>query len=312
MSGERVIFIFLDGIGLGSAKSTNPFYQASMPYLTNLLGRPLVEGPIIQEGDLLLKGIDACLDVDGIPQSATGQTSLFTGQNASKILGYHLPAFPNEPLIPVIDNHSILKQVTEQGGKATFANAYTPRYFELVEQRKRDHSATTLCVLAAQLGFRNLDDLRRGRAVYWDMTNEYLQHQDYDVSTIPAKKAGQHLAQISRNYELVLYECFLPDVIGHRKNFGKALKFLEQLDAFFQGVVENIGPHTSVLVTSDHGNLEDLSTGAHTSKPVPLLVRGPFARHSAQINSILDVTPTIVSFLAHKVGFTFTCPSRDG
>ena len=300
MSIERVIFIFLDGIGLGPAKSTNPFYKASMPYLKNLIGRPLMEGPIIQESDLLLKGIDACLEVDGIPQSATGQTSLFTGQNASKVLGYHLPAFPNEPLIPVIDSYSILKQVTQEGGRATFANAYTPRYFELVEQGKRDHSATTLCVLAAELGFRNLDDLRRGEAVYWDMTNEHLQHQDASVPMISAQKAGQHLARISHNYDLVLYECFLPDLIGHRKDSEKALKFLEQLDAFFQGVMENIGPHTNILVTSDHGNLEDLSTGAHTCKPVPLLVKGSIAHHCSKLNSILDVTPAIVSFLAHQ------------
>ena len=308
MRGERVIFVFLDGIGLGPDKSTNPFCQASTPYLTNLLGRTLTECSVIQEGDLLLKGIDACLGVEGIPQSATGQTSLFTGKNASKLLGYHLPAFPNKPLIDIIDTHSILKQVTEQGGRATFANAYTPRYFELVEQGKREHSATTLCVLAAKLGFRNLDDLRRGQAVYWDMTNEYLQHQDCSISTISANRAGQHLAFIGRHFDLVLYECFLPDLIGHRKDADDASKFVTRLDAFLQGVMENIDSRTSILVTSDHGNLEDLSTGAHTCRPVPLLVRGPFAQHCAQINSILDVTPAIVSFLAHEASCTSTQP----
>ncbi len=298
LSAKRVIFIFLDGIGLGpGGNMTNPFCQASMPNLMNLLGRPLIEGPVIQEGDLLLNGIDACLDVDGIPQSATGQTSLFTGQNASKILGYHLPAFPNEPLIQVIDNYSILKQVTDLGGKATFANAYTPHYFELVERGERMHSATTLCVLAAQLNFRTLDDLRRGQAVYWDITNEHLLHQDTSVPANSAIRAGQHLAHISHDHNLVLYECFVPDLIGHRKDLGKALKFLEQLDAFLHGVIETMEPQTSILISSDHGNLEDLSTGAHTCNPVPLLVVGPLAHHCRRLNSIMDVTPAIVSFL---------------
>ena len=296
MNSKKVIFIFIDGIGLGARDNTNPFNQASMPFLNNLIGRPLTKGPMVQEANLLLKGIDACLDVDGIPQSATGQTSLFTGQNASKVLGYHLPAFPNEPLIELIEKYSILKQVTEKGGRATFANAYTPHYFELVEQGKRDHSATTLCVLAAKLNFRYLDQLSQGEAVYWDMTNEILHQNRYSVPKIPAKKAGQHLAYLSQCHELVLFECFLSDLIGHRKDWDRALHFLEQLDGFIEGVVEGRESQTSIVMTSDHGNLEDLSTGAHTRNHVPLLVLGPFADHATQLNSILDVTPSIISY----------------
>jgi bisphosphoglycerate-independent phosphoglycerate mutase (AlkP superfamily) len=52
------------------------------------------------------------------------------------------------------------------------------------------------------------------------------------------------------------------------------------------------------VLTSDHGNMEDLSTGSHTRNPVPLLARGPQARRFAAAESIADVTPAILSALA--------------
>ena len=50
-------------------------------------------------------------------------------------------------------------------------------------------------------------------------------------------------------------------------------------------------------MTSDHGNIEDASTRAHTLNPVPLLVRGPLAEELAPVGSILDVTPKLVELL---------------
>ena len=37
------------------------------------------------------------LGIEGLPQSATGQTALFTGINAAQLLGRHLFGFPNQP-----------------------------------------------------------------------------------------------------------------------------------------------------------------------------------------------------------------------
>ncbi|MEM7395996.1 MAG: hypothetical protein AAF492_26990 [Verrucomicrobiota bacterium] len=171
MFDERIIFVFIDGIGLAEPGPKNPFSLAAMPNLQTRLGGRLLKGKAVDAPGILFKGIDANLGVDGIPQSATGQTSLFTGRNASRILGYHLPAFPTRPLIEVIDEASIFKQVIERGGAATFANAYTMDYFQRVEVGDRTHSATTLCMLAAKLPFRFIPELNRGEAVYWDISS---------------------------------------------------------------------------------------------------------------------------------------------
>jgi hypothetical protein len=298
LPSPSVIFVFLDGLGLGPADETNPLWLAPMPNLCRLLGGPLVAGRTVDRPGLLFKGIDALLGIQGLPQSATGQTALFTGVNAAQLLGQHLGAYPSGPLIKVINEHNILKRATERGYRATFANAYTPQYFRLVKERKRRHSATTLSVLAAGLPSRTLEDLRRGEAVYWDITNRYLvEHLHLAVPIIEPEITGQRLARLSRNHDLVLYESFLPDAVGHRKDAEMALEVLDILDRFFAGLLEEVGPTAIVVMSSDHGNLEELPVGVHSTNPVPLLAVGPGAKSFRQAQAITDVAGGIMRVL---------------
>jgi len=298
----QVIFVFLDGVGLGPVGDSNPFWLAPMPNLRQLLGGPLVDGPVVQRPGLLLKGLDACLGVKGRPQSATGQTALFTGVNAAQLLGYHLTAYPNRDLTRLINEHNLLKRAAESGYRATFANAYTPTYFRLVEEGKRRHSATTLSVLAAGLPFRLMADLERGQAVYWDITHRFLnEHLKVSIPLIEPELAGQRLARLADEYDLVLYECFLPDLIGHRKDVQEALSLLETLDRFLAGLLDEIGPAVSLVLSSDHGNLEDMSIGLHTTNPVPLLVVGPGASAFRDAQAITDVAEGIMAVLRGEI-----------
>lgn len=293
-----VVFVFLDGLGVGPADGTNPLWLASMPNLRRLLGGPLVAGRKVDRPSLLFKAIDALLGVQGLPQSATGQTALFTGVNVAQLLGQHLGAYPNARLIEVINEHNILKRATERGYRATFANAYTPQYFQLVRERKRRHSATTLSVLAAGLPLRTLADLKRGEAVYWDITNFYLvEHLHLALPIIEPETAGQRLARLSRDYDLVLYESFLPDAVGHRKDLGKALEVLDILDRFFAGLLGEVGPTVTIVMSSDHGNLEELPVGVHSTNPVPLLAVGPGAESFRGAQAITDVARGIMQVL---------------
>ncbi len=297
-----VIFVFLDGLGLGPADETNPLWLAPMPNLRQLLGGPLVAGLNVDRPGLLFKGIDALMGVPGLPHSATGQTALFTGVNAAQLLGRHRGAYPSGPLIEVINEHNILKRATEQGYRATFANAYTPQYFQLVKERKRRHSATTLSVLAADLPFRTLEDLKRGEAIYWDVTHFYLaEHLHMPVPIIEPETAGHHLARLGHSHDLVLYESFLPDAVGHRQGPETALEILDMLDRFFAGLLEEVGPMTTVIMSSDHGNLEEIGSRLHSTNPVPLLAVGPGAEFFRQAQSITDVAGGILWLLEEGI-----------
>ncbi|MFC1668394.1 phosphoglyceromutase [Chlamydiota bacterium] len=299
---QKILFVFFDGIALGETGSKNPFSVFSMPFLENLLQKKLVANSFVSQDRILLKGIDACLGTDGLPQSATGQTTLLTGINAAKLLGYHLPAYPNQELTELIYQENVLKKVTEIGYRSTFANAYDiNRYNRLINEGKLFHSATTLSVLSLDQTFRTLDDLSVGKAVYWDITNAYLQdNRNLSISLVEPEEAGTRLSSLLLDYEFVLFECFMPDVIGHAGDTLKAQEFLGILDRFIHGILTTIPQKATLVVSSDHGNFEDLSSSAHTKNPVPLLAIGEQVNRFRAVESIMDLRDCMLSIITSE------------
>ena len=89
---SRVLFIFLDGVGIGTDDAArNPFVGAALPVLRGLLDGeiPTLSRPAIAAERCRAFPLDACLDVEGMPQSGTGQTALLTGENAAQMFGRH-------------------------------------------------------------------------------------------------------------------------------------------------------------------------------------------------------------------------------
>lgn len=297
-----IIFIFLDGFGLGDADQHNPHITCRTPFLRQVLGGPLVKGIDIEQQARLARGIDPCLGVPGVPQSATGQTALFTGINAPALLGEHLGAYPNAQLQELIAQHSILKRAIEQGHQAALANAYSPLYWHLVAERKRRHSASTLTCLAAGLPFFDFVDLREERAVYWDITHSTipLRYAQLGKDRPPYRDpvtAGRVLASLGKKYSLVLFESFLPDMVGHGKLPHTVRWTVYVLDTFLDAVYRDIRPEDSIVLSSDHGNFEHMGNGMHTLNPVPLLVLGPAAPAFRGVQDITGVAPAILNAL---------------
>ncbi len=289
---SRFLLIFIDGLGLGSQEN-NPLYLARMPCIKQLIGGHCIFSSCnVSRREFLFKSLDATLGVTGTPQSATGQTALFTGKNAAAALGYHLPAFPNEQLIDLIQRFSIFKQVQNKGLKACFANGYQDNYFA---DPSKEHSVTTECCKAAGLKFRFLDDVLKQQAVYWDITNEYLHYKvDPAIPIIAASDAGKNLANVAQAHHFTLFEGFEADLIGHSRDQERALVFLEKLDNFLQGILTHRDSDLTVVLSSDHGNIEDLSHGGHTRNPVPLLVIGKKSRLFDSAKSITDIVFNII------------------
>lgn len=292
----RILMIFIDGIGIGRDDPLiNPFAAVPSQIFTDFLDGTRSDSAF---GGVTTRA-DASLDVEGVPQSATGQTALLTGVNAAKAIGRHLNGFPTKKLKEILHEHSILKTVADSGRKAAFINVFNPLFFDALEQDLPIRaSVTTVANMAASLPFFRVEDLVARRAVYQDFTNSLLVEKDFDAPIFTPQEAGEILAQSAAGYDFCLYEYFQSDIVAHTRNRGKAIEEVEKLDEFLLTVLANTDfVEASIIITSDHGNLEDLSTRGHTTNPVPVLLWGKAAEEAASIHSILDITPTILKLL---------------
>jgi 2,3-bisphosphoglycerate-independent phosphoglycerate mutase len=291
-----VLLFFIDGLGIGTRGAHNP--------LDGLEGAaPLAvfqdeEPSMIFDGRLIRT--DACLGVEGRPQSASGQTTILTGVNAPRLLGYHKQGFPNEALREILKEHSIFLQLKQAGiGPNTFANAYTGRFFET---RPRWVSATTVAVEAAGMSFRDLRDLEAGRAVFQDYTNEMLIERGHAATRRSPEQAASVLASIAGEHRFTLYEYFITDKVGHAQDAHAARLVLSNLALFIRHLLSRLDlKHTTLVLTSDHGNIEDLSLRNHTLNPVPTLVWGEHRQlFAARVRNLADITPTIIEALTES------------
>lgn len=301
MSTRRVLFVFLDGVGLGPANEHNPLSLQRYPGLERLSGGQALMSeavPVITDRHLF-QPADANLDLEGLPQSGTGQASLFTGINCAHIAERHYGPYPHSTSRPVIDEHSVFQQLInhglDPGADLDFANAYPRRFFSYVETTNR-WTVTTLAAKSAGLRLHSDDDLRRGDAVAANLTAANWPG-DSDIQPVSEPEAADHLAAIAARKRLTLFEYYLTDKAGHMRPGASAEEILASLNSFFDRLITQLPDDVLLLVTSDHGNLEDLSSKSHTRYAVPLAAIGPRAAHFAAARSILDVTPLIVSYL---------------
>lgn len=296
ITNMSVLLFFIDGLGIGSRGEHNPF--DGLPEAEPLAVFDQEPSGTIFDG--IVVPTDASLGIEGRPQSASGQTTILTGVNVPAKLGYHKQGFPNAAMLEIIREHSIFLQLTRAGIEPiTFANTYPQRFFD---ERPRWVSATTAAMEAAELRFRTVPDLKAGRAVYQDFTNSLLIARGEDVKPRTAEEAATVLAAIVAENRFTLYEYFITDKVGHAQDMETAKLVLTNLARLIRGVLAAIDlDQTTVILTSDHGNIEDLSSRNHTLNLVPTIVWGVNRQYIAsQIKNLADITPAIVHTLTQK------------
>ncbi len=290
----NIILVLIDGIGIGADTCLwNPFNHIH----TSIFSRIVATGPT----ELPYNGISVPtrtdLGIEGLPQSATGQTTILTGINAAQRLGRHLSGFPTKTLKAIIEQENILKETHSRGLKGAYINAYQPFYLPNFDRLPK--SAPTLCALSIGQELFSLEMVKKKAALYQDFTNLLLIEKGYDLPLLSPKDAGATLAMVSKRYHLTIYEYFLTDLIGHAMDLKGAILEINKLEGFLEGLIEHIDlKGTSVIVTSDHGNMEDLCVKTHTKNPVATLLWGRGSEELAhEILSLEDISPSIKTLL---------------
>jgi hypothetical protein len=288
-----VILFFIDGLGIGDKIQNNPLFNIeNIEPLANFKNE---NKETIFEG--ILVSTDPRLGIEGRPQSASGQTTILTGINAPNVLGNHKQGFPNQKLRDVIKEHSIFLQLKNKKIEPNiFANTYTPQFFI---ETPRWKSATTCALEAAEVPFNKLPDLIGRKSLFHDFTNESLRERGFDVPLFSPIEAAEILANLTERNRFILYEHFITDKIGHDQDFEKAKTHLPKLAEFIRETIKRINfEKTTFILTSDHGNIEDLSVRNHTLNDVPTIIWGrKKVETAARIKDLSDITPAILSLL---------------
>ncbi len=296
-----LLFVFVDGVGAGRPDpAVNPL--AREPFLLSRFedgsGPPLPSG-----GRAGLA--DARLGVDGRPQSATGQTTILTGENAPALLGKHLLGFPNPRLRALLERRSIYRRLAEAGRRAVFANAYPVAYLralgfpvegeaEFAMPRRVRASATTVAFAAGGGTFRSFEDARAGRGLTHDLTARRADELGLKLPRRTPEEAAGIFLGLAAGADFAAFEFFETDEAGHARSMERALDALTRLDRFLRTLVAGLGPEDSLVVTSDHGNLEDLSTRNHTLARVPVLGFGQAAARVEAVEDLTGVAPLLL------------------
>ena len=253
-----LIWLALDGVG--HPDDALP----GSPWETELLTlRPFVDAGL---------ALDATLGVPGLPQSATGQTCWLTGQNAVAAMGEHFGPQPGPTLRRMLDELSLPVRLTRTGRRAALLNFYPPPYFAAQAKRPR-HGCFPYSFLAAGLPLNPPGLPLLSPTLGLDYRAPWSARESLD----DWRRRGEALAAV-QDHDLLVFDAWFSDLLGHEGRGPPpaglqqaGADYLRRLDALLGGLL-NAG--AAVVLSSDHGNFENLGVKSHTLARVPFAASG--------------------------------------
>jgi len=285
-----VAMVFVDGVGIGARDpERNPLARRPtlLSHFDDGTGEDLPYGGVMSP-------IDVRLGIQGRPQSATGHTALLTGENAPALLGKHLLGYPNQKLRELLARQSIFQQLRDLGRSFAFVNGYPAAYLEAIGlphhgppsgleipdpiRRKLRPAAAPFAFAAAGGVLNTFREVSAGDALTHDLTGAAARERGLELPVRSAEEAAGIFARIVAACDFAMVDYFRTDDAGHARDFAAADQALADLDRFLRALLDRLAlDRCSLVVVSDHGNLEDLSTRNHTLADVALLRFGPIA-----------------------------------
>jgi len=290
--------IFMDGVGIGKKDyEYNPFFKYGFRTFSEIFGDiPHLDKQKLKSNNAFLFPVDASMGIPDIPLSGTGQTSIFCGINAPKLIGKHFGPYPYSTLIPIIKEKNIFRSFMQGRKEVYFANAYPKAFFDYVNSGRRRLSVTTLSCIMNGMRLNKIGDIHKGKALAADINNRhFVEKMNYKLKVINAETAADRLIRLGSKNHFTLFEIFHTDHLGHGRN-SEWLEYTTRiLDRFLFHMITNLKKNMTLVVCSDHGNFEDLSVKMHTLNPAIGITAGKNAELlSKKIKKLYDIKPAIM------------------
>jgi len=304
----RVLFVFIDGVGLGAADARINALVEGTPRLRGLLGvPPILAAAPHSSARATLVPLDAALGFPGLPQSGTGHATVLTGENAVRLHGRHFGPWVPTRLRPLVRERSVLARAIELGRSVAFANAYPEEVLALTRdgedtaKRRRTppflRAGPPLAALGAGVLNRHTEALAHGEAVASEIVNDGWRERlnRRNVPHIDETTAARNLLGIAGTHDLTLFAHYSTDTAGHLRDSAQAARAIGRVDTFLGAIADAMPADLLLVVASDHGNIEDCTTG-HTRNPAFGMVVG--SGHAGRASALKDLTDVAGAVLA--------------
>jgi hypothetical protein len=290
----HILLIFLDGIGLGDADPhVNPFAAANTPILLTLSNgkRWLRDTGHQASSRAVFVPTDPRLGVAGRPQSGTSQAAILTGRNIPQLVGEHYGPKPNEATRKLLAETNFFKELVAHNKRAAIINAYPPHLLREIKRGKRLPSSIQLASLEAGIPLFTSESLYSRDALSEDWTGQgWRTHLGFTDSPVYTPyEAGVRMVELSRRYDFAFFSHWITDTIGHRGTLEDAVSILELFDKVMAGALSVWDDSEGLIViTSDHGNMEEIGSRKHTENDVPTVIIGDKRHEFAE--GLIDLT----------------------
>lgn len=255
-----LVWLALDGVGHPLDAPPGSVWEQPLPTL-----RPLIDSGL---------ALDAALGIPGLPQSGTGQACWLTGQDAAARMGEHFGPQPGPTLQRLLRENSLPVQLKAAGGRCALLNYYAPAFFEAKDTRRNHMGCFPFSFTAAgqPLNPPKLPLVRASLGLNYAAPWRPFQAEN-DV-----RQVGRDVARAAHDWDLLVVDLWFGDLLGHLGQphtppdvLLAARSYLRRVDLFLAGVLEAGG---RAVLSSDHGNLEDLNVKSHTLARVPFASTG--------------------------------------
>ena len=190
-----------------------------------------------------------------------------------------------EDLVPSVTADEFESHATFQGKPVRLPGRGDHAFAELFTSAEINRNIFVHAAREAGVRLMSWTDVRSGAALTGSLTNELENDFDltaFDVSALPARspvESAEVLAALSDVHDFVFYKYQLADLVSHTGRVELARATFRVIEEFLGAVLNRVdADKTRVIVTSDHGHLEQVAFDeGHPKSKVPTWFFGPDA-----------------------------------
>ena len=198
----------------------------------------------------------------------------------NSIFPAHMAFFGNsyvQDLVPHFSREAIEGKLIFDGNPIALRGASKNGFAELFTLAEINQNIFVYAARQAGVKMRTWVDVRRGEALTSSMTHELESQFDmafFDQQPLPPRTpedAAAILVNLAAEHDFTFYKYQIPDLVSHTGRIQLAREVFTIIERFVESVLGRVDiAETSVIVTSDHGHLEQLgSSRGHPKSKVP-------------------------------------------